>query len=121
MLKCADDTLYVGATSDLERRLDQHNNSKRGAKYTKARRPVELVHVETFATLSEALKREAEIKRWKRQDKLKLIAAPPSRSSKKPKIGASISMRPLEAKGPKSRRNEPARAGVTGLNKINKI
>ncbi len=73
ILKCADDTLYVGYTTDLERRLDQHNNSKRGARYTKARRPVCLVYSEKFKTLSEALKREIEIKKWQKGKKLALI------------------------------------------------
>lgn len=72
ILKCSDDTLYVGATNNLERRLDQHNNSKRGAHYTKIRRPVKMVHSEKFETLSEALKREAEIKKWNRAKKMKL-------------------------------------------------
>jgi putative endonuclease len=73
ILECADGTLYVGYTNDLERRLHNHNNSKSGAHYTKIRRPVKLVYSETFKTLSEALKREAEIKSWKREDKFRLI------------------------------------------------
>ena len=43
ILECADGTLYTGITTDLERRLDEHNNSSKGAKYTRARRPVVLV------------------------------------------------------------------------------
>lgn len=73
ILRCADDTLYVGSTSDLERRLDQHNSSKKGARYTKARRPVILVYSEKFKTLGAALRREIEIKRWDRKKKLELI------------------------------------------------
>lgn len=72
ILKCADSTLYVGSTNDLERRVHQHNNSKNGAHYTKIRRPVVLVHSETFETYGESRAREAEIKRMKREEKLKL-------------------------------------------------
>ncbi|MFZ1988010.1 MAG: GIY-YIG nuclease family protein [Minisyncoccia bacterium] len=73
ILTCADDTLYVGCTNNLERRLKQHNHSKQGAHYTKIRRPVTLVYSETFPTLAEARKREAEIKTWKREQKLSLL------------------------------------------------
>ena len=73
ILECADKTLYVGSTSDLKRRLTEHNNSKKGAHYTKIRRPVVLVYSESVETLGEARKREAEIKSWKREEKLALI------------------------------------------------
>ena len=73
ILKCADETLYVGATNNLEKRVIQHNTSKQGAHYTKIRRPVVLVYSEQFKTLSESRKREAEIKRFSRMEKLKLI------------------------------------------------
>ncbi len=73
ILKCADETLYVGSTNDLEKRLYQHNNLKNGAHYTKIRRPVELMYSEKFKTLKKARSREAEIKRWKREEKLALI------------------------------------------------
>lgn len=72
ILKCSDETYYVGCTSNLEKRLIQHNSHKKGAHYTKIRRPVILVYSETFSTLLEARGREAEIKRWKRGDKEKL-------------------------------------------------
>lgn len=72
ILECADQSLYTGCTNNLERRLKQHNNAKNGAHYTKIRRPVILKHVEEFATLSEARKREAEIKRLSRQRKIEL-------------------------------------------------
>ena len=75
ILECADKSLYTGCTNDLKRRVDQHNASPRGAKYTKARRPVRLLYTEPFATRGEALKREAEIKSWKRSEKLVLIRA----------------------------------------------
>ena len=74
ILKCADDSLYVGCTNDLEKRLNQHNNSKQGAHYTKIRRPVTLLYHEKFQTYNEARKREAEVKSWKREKKLALIA-----------------------------------------------
>jgi putative endonuclease len=73
MLQCADNSLYVGFTTNLERRLKQHNESKQGAHYTKIRRPVTLKYSESFKTLSAALKREAEIKSWQRKKKLELM------------------------------------------------
>ena len=73
ILECADKSLYAGCTNDLEKRLEQHNNSKRGAHYTKIRRPVVLKYSESFATLKEARGREAAINRLTRQEKLSLI------------------------------------------------
>ena len=73
VLECADKSLYVGCTNNLERRLAQHNDSKWRAHYTKIRRPVILKYSETFPTLAEARQREAEIKKWTRQKKLNLI------------------------------------------------
>lgn len=73
ILECADKSLYVGATNDLEKRLHQHNHAKAGAHYTKIRRPVILKYSEKFKTLGESRKREAEIKRWTRVEKLKLF------------------------------------------------
>ncbi len=75
ILRCADNTLYVGATNDLGKRLVQHNTSKQGAHYTKIRRPVVLEYAEEFETLGESRKREAEIKRLTRQEKLKIISS----------------------------------------------
>jgi putative endonuclease len=75
ILKCSDDSLYVGSTNDLERRVLQHNNSKKGAHYTKIRRPVTLLYSEEFPSLKEARKREAEIKGWRREKRLKLLDA----------------------------------------------
>src|SRR3989344_3072074 len=66
ILECADKSLYTGCTNNLEKRIEEHNKSKRGAHYTKIRRPVKLVHSEQFKTISKALKREAEIKGWSR-------------------------------------------------------
>jgi len=74
MVRCADETLYTGITTDLERRLDEHNNSDKGAKYTRARRPVTLVYSEALASRSEASKREYFIKhKMSRKEKLGLI------------------------------------------------
>ncbi len=75
ILECADKSLYAGCTNNLEKRLDQHNNSKSGAHYTKIRRPVTLKYSESFETLKEARKREAELKRLPRKKKLELIAS----------------------------------------------
>jgi putative endonuclease len=73
ILECADGTLYTGSTSDLKRRVEEHNGSPKGAKYTRARRPVVLKYSESFATLSEAAKREAALKKLSRQQKLDLL------------------------------------------------
>lgn len=73
ILCCADGSLYCGFTNDLEKRLAAHNSDKGGAKYTRARRPVELVYSEAFATESEARKREYAMKRLTRAQKLALI------------------------------------------------
>jgi len=73
ILKCVDQSLYVGYTNALEKRLKQHNNSKWGAHYTKIRRPVKLVYSEQFETLIEARRREQKIKGWRREKKLALI------------------------------------------------
>lgn len=72
ILKCKDGTFYTGWTNNLEKRLKDHNDGK-GAKYTKARRPVELVYYETFETKEEAMSREYAIKRMKRSEKETLI------------------------------------------------
>ena len=69
MLRCADDTLYTGVTTNLERRVKEHNESPMGAKYTRTRRPVSLVHQETFASRGEACTREAAIKKLSRPQK----------------------------------------------------
>ena len=74
IIECNDFTLYTGYTTDLKKRILDHNTSKQGAKYTKTRRPVTLKYFEEFATLSEALKREIEIKKLTREKKLELIS-----------------------------------------------
>ena len=73
ILECNDETLYTGSTTDIERRLKQHNELKAGAHYTKIRRPVKLVYLETYATQSEAMKREAFIKTLTKEKKLALL------------------------------------------------
>jgi len=73
ILKCADDTLYTGYTIDIERRVLEHNSEKIGAKYTKARRPVEVVYTEVFDSKGDAMRREIEIKKLTRVAKLSLI------------------------------------------------
>lgn len=72
LLRCADGTLYCGWTSDLSARVAAHNAGK-GAKYTRSRRPVELVYHETFETKSQAMSREAKIKQLTREQKEELI------------------------------------------------
>jgi putative endonuclease len=73
LLRCADDTLYAGVTTDVARRVDEHNHSdKLGARYTRARRPVQLFHSEPAASRAEACRREAAIRRLSRADKLAL-------------------------------------------------
>ena len=74
ILRCADETLYVGCTNNLAKRLVEHNTSKKGAHYTKIRRPVVLQYHEVFATLAEARAREAQLKRLTRAQKLQMLA-----------------------------------------------
>jgi len=73
ILECSDKTLYTGIATDLERRLDEHNNSDKGAKYTKIRRPLKLVYSEEAENRSSASKREYEIKKLSREKKLEII------------------------------------------------
>ena len=72
MVKCSDGTLYTGWTTDLEHRVKAHNDGE-GAKYTRSRRPVELVYYEEYATKAEVKKREYSIKQLTRKQKEKLI------------------------------------------------
>ena len=74
ILKCSDGSLYCGYTSDINARVGTHNKGK-GAKYTKRRLPVEIVFQEEHPTRSEALKRECEIKKMTKAQKLVLIAS----------------------------------------------
>ncbi len=73
IVECVDKTLYCGYTNNLEKRLYSHNNSKNAAKYTKGRRPVNLAYFEIFENKGLALSREIEIKKLKRDQKLRLL------------------------------------------------
>ncbi|MEW6413681.1 MAG: GIY-YIG nuclease family protein [Pseudomonadota bacterium] len=76
LVRCADGTLYTGITTDVERRLAEHNGAAGGgARYTRSRRPVALIHVERAANRAEAARREAAIRRLGRAGKLALCAA----------------------------------------------
>ena len=72
LIRCGDGTLYAGITNDLDKRLAAHR-AGRGARYTRGRGPLEVVHVEKKRTRSAALRREAAIKRLKRHEKLAFI------------------------------------------------
>jgi putative endonuclease len=74
ILECADGTYYTGITTDLERRVEEHNHSDKGARYTRSRRPVTVRYHETCADKSDALKREIAIKKLSRAAKTRLIA-----------------------------------------------
>ena len=71
---CADNTLYTGIAKELDKRIEEHNSSDKGAKYTKARRPVKLVYHDTFPDRSTASKREYAIKKMSRKKKEDLIS-----------------------------------------------
>lgn len=73
LLECADKTFYIGSTNNLKRRITEHNHAKRGAHYTKIRRPVILKYYEVYSTLHEARSREAELKRLPKQKKAALL------------------------------------------------
>ncbi len=73
ILECNDGSLYTGITKDISKRLDEHNTKDKGAKYTKARRPVKLMYQEESDNRSTASKREYEIKKFTRVKKLQLI------------------------------------------------
>lgn len=73
MMRCADDSLYTGITTDVERRVKEHNEVGKGAKYTRARQPVALVYSEEAENRSEAASREAVLKKLKRSEKLDLV------------------------------------------------
>lgn len=74
IVECADGTLYTGYTNNVFRRVTAHNSGGcESAKYTRSRRPVKLVHYETYPTKSDAMKREAAIKALSREEKIKYI------------------------------------------------
>lgn len=74
MVRCSDNSLYSGQTNNLEKRIKEHNSkSQRGAKYLRAKKPVKLVYSEKFPALQEAMRREAEVKKWSKEKKEKLV------------------------------------------------
>ena len=79
IVQCVDESLYTGITTDLKRRIKEHNNSVLGAKYTRNRKPVKLVYAKEFINRSEVSKEELRIKKLSRIKKLELI----KRSKKK--------------------------------------
>ncbi len=73
IVECVDSSLYTGITTDIKRRLHEHNNTKKGAKYTRSRRPVFLVYWVDFQDRSSALKAENRFKKLSRKEKLSII------------------------------------------------
>ena len=73
VVRCADSTLYTGITTDVDRRVREHNASKRGAKYTRTRRPVELVWTREYKSRSEAQKAECSFKKLFHKEKWEVI------------------------------------------------
>jgi putative endonuclease len=73
LLRCNDNSLYAGITTDIQRRLQQHNNSKQGAKYTRARRPVVLAYIENAGDRSAASKREYQLRTLTKIKKEQLV------------------------------------------------
>jgi putative endonuclease len=73
ILECIDHTFYTGITTNLDRRIKEHNSSKLGAKYTKVRRPVKLIYSKNFENRSEASIEEARIKKLSRTEKLNFL------------------------------------------------
>ncbi len=74
IVRCRDGSFYTGIATDVERRIDEHNSGNNGAKYTRSRRPVTLIHKEACADRSAALKREIAIKKMKRREKTALVS-----------------------------------------------
>lgn len=74
IVRCSDNSLYCGITTDLERRIKEHNsNTSKGAKYLRAKKPVHLVYFEKFKDRNSALVREAEVKKFSKSKKESLI------------------------------------------------
>ena len=73
IVKCSDESLYTGITTDLTRRINEHNTSRKGAKYTASKRPVELVAYVEVASRSEASRLEHKIKQKKKKNKIKYL------------------------------------------------
>lgn len=90
LARCADGSLYAGTCVDVAARERKHNDGS-GAKYTRSRRPITIVYTETFATLGEARRREAAVKRWNKAQKEALITVPVT--SARPQRGRSVGNR----------------------------
>ena len=73
LIRCQDGTLYCGIAKDLTRRLEEHNSADKGAKYTRGRRPVQLVYAEEASSRAQATQQEGRIKRLTRTEKMTLI------------------------------------------------
>ncbi len=73
LLRCQDTTFYCGIAKDLTRRLAEHNSADKGAKYTRGRRPVEMVYTEEVASRAKATQREGQIKKLSRKQKMALV------------------------------------------------
>lgn len=74
ILRCRDNSLYCGQTNNLQKRLKEHQLGKgRSAKYTRGRGPVELVYYEAFDSIQNAMRREREVKKWRKDRKEKLV------------------------------------------------
>lgn len=107
ILECSDKTLYTGITTDIFRRVTEHNILKAGAKYTKGRRPVSPVYIKRYRDRSAASKAEASLKKMTREQKYTLIKASPMKWYKKQ----------LEKLEQAKSTNKPV-ASPTGLNKL---
>ena len=75
MLRCADNSLYTGITTDVERRVKEHNGEKSVTKYTRVRQPVEMVYQEKSESRAKASKREAQLKKLNKADKEALVSS----------------------------------------------
>jgi len=75
MLRCIDNSLYTGITTNVVRRVKEHNGEKSATRYTRARQPVALVYQESVESRSEALKREAQLKKLSKQQKEALLVS----------------------------------------------
>ena len=82
MVRCIDDSLYTGITTDIDRRLHEHNGTRRGARYTRTRRPVSLVYVSRWPDRSSASQHEWQVKQLRRTGKESLITAQPTHLAK---------------------------------------
>ena len=78
VVRCADDSLYTGVTTNLKRRLHEHNSTKRGAKYTKTRRPVNLVYFEEYESRSAAQSAESFFKKLRKEEKEGAVKSDPA-------------------------------------------